>query len=359
MKQHSHVLPRSRGGLVRCGMFVLLVLACGAASAWAQKQTVSASQATNLVWPLPPDKPRIRYLESFSNNFDIEPKKKISWVDRLVGKPDPNVPEFFLRPSGVAADSQGRIFVAAAQTATVYILDKSKRTVIRLRGDRGLFFKNPLGIAVDREDNFYVSDPVLRMVLKFSPQGQLLATLGPDAGLKNPAFLALDEPRRRLFVVDSHAHQVLVFDLDSLKLARRVGQRGEKDGEFNYPVGIGVYRDGTFAVSDTGSCSVQVFSPDFKFLRRFGGQGTRPGNFVRPKGVAFDSEGHIYVVDAAFNNFQIFTPQGQVLMFVGTYGSQPGTFNLPLGIYIDAQDRLYVSDQLNHRVQIFQFLGGK
>ncbi len=327
---------------------------------WAQSKRPAAASATSspLVWPLPPDTPRIRFLESFSNNFDIEPRKKLSWVDRLVGKPDPNVPEYFLRPSGVAADSRDRVLIAAAQVATVFILDRQRQTVLRLRGDRGLFFKNPLGIVVDSQDNFYVADPVLRMVLKFSPEGQLLATIGPQAGLRNPTFLALDEPRRRLFLVDSHLHQVLVFDLDTLNLVRRVGQRGERVGEFNYPVGIGVARDGTFAVSDTGSCSVQVFSLAFTVQRRFGKQGTRPGDFVRPKGVAFDSEGHIYVVDAAFNNFQIFNQQGQVLLFVGSYGQQPGMFNLPLGIYIDRRDRIYVSDQLNHRVQVFQFLGG-
>ncbi len=352
----------SRHGLAAVTLFGLGWITCFGQSSvlWAQSKRSATSTASSapLVWPLPPDKPRIRFLESFSNNFDIEPRKKLSWVDRLVGKPDPNVPEYFLRPSGVAADSRERVFIAAAQVATVFILDRQRRTVLRLRGDRGVFFKNPLGIVVDAQDNFYVADPVLRMVLKFSSEGHLLATIGPQAGLRNPTFLALDEPRHRLFVVDSHLHQVLVFDLGTLNLVRRVGRRGEGEGEFNYPVGIGVARDGTFAVSDTGSCSVQVFSPTFVVLRRFGKQGTRPGDFVRPKGVAFDSEGHIYVVDAAFNNFQIFNQQGQVLLFVGSYGQQPGMFNLPLGIYIDRQDRIYVSDQLNHRVQVFQFLGG-
>jgi DNA-binding beta-propeller fold protein YncE len=339
---------------------LVLMLGLGVASpGQARKKDKKPAKPTpDLVWPLPPDTPRIRFLEMFSHNFDIEPRKKLSWVDRMIGKPNPNVVEFFEKPAGVAIDSRDRILIASMQRATVFILDPEARQIIRLRGDRGIRLKNPLGLVVDGEDNFYVSDPILGMVLKFNREGSLLATFGRDVGMKNPAFMALDEARRRLFVVDSHLHQVLVFNLDTLQLIRRVGERGDQDGQFNYPVGIGVSRDGTFAVTDTGSCSVQLFSSDFKFVRRFGRQGTAPGMFVRPKGVAFDSKGHIYVVDAAFNNFQIFTPEGKVLMFVGSHGYKPGNFNLPMGIYIDERDRILIGDQLNHRVQIFQFLGG-
>lgn len=340
------------------GVLFTLCLTVANEKVIAQKGRAPAASAMDLVWPLPPDKPRIRFLAMYSNNFDIEPRKKRSWADKLVGNPDPNVVEIFEKPAGVGIDSGGRIVIASLQRGTIYILDKQKHLVQRMRGDRGIELKSPLGLALDKNDNIYVADPALKMVLKFDPQGHLLATIGQDPPLSNPTYLSLDETRRRLFLVDSHLHQVLVYDLDSLKVITTVGKLGSKNGEFNYPVGVGVSREGYFAVSDTGSCSVQIFSPDFKFVRRIGSQGTRPGQFVRPKGVAFDKEGHIYVVDAAFNNFQIFNSKGQVLMFIGGFGDKPGAFSLPNGISIDAQDRIIVSDQLNSRVQIFQFLGG-
>ena len=245
-----------------------------------------------LVWPLPPDKPRIRFLAAYNNNFDVEPRKKISWVDRMVGNEDPNKMEVFEKPAGVATDSKGRILVASLQRSTVFIIDEDHRQLTRVRGDRGIVLRNPLGLAVDSKDSFYLSDPGLHMVLKFDRDGNLQGTVGNDDGMKNPTYLAIDGPRNRLFVVDSHLHQILVYDLGSLKLMQRLGKRGEKNGEFNFPVGIGVSRQGYFAVTDTGSCSVQIFSPDFKFVRRFGKQGNTPGDFVRPKGVAFDNEGH-------------------------------------------------------------------
>jgi DNA-binding beta-propeller fold protein YncE len=318
----------------------------------------SSIDPTSLVWPLPPDKPRVRFLEMFSNNFDIEPQKKRTFVDRLVGNANPNRVEFFRRASGVAGDSHGRILVASSQNATLYVLDKAQRQILRIRGDRGIGLRTPVGLAVDSHDDIYVSDPALHMVLKFDRDGHLLATIGQDPPLQNPAFIALDEVRHRLFVVDSHLHKVLVYNLDSLKNIATVGKRGSKNGEFVFPVGVGVNRDGYFAVTDTGSCSVQIFSPDFKFIRRIGKQGDRPGYFTRPKGVAFDSEGNLWVVDAAFNNVQIFDPKGMILMFIGSPGKTPGAFDLPEGIYIDPRDRVYVGDALNARVQVFQFLGG-
>jgi DNA-binding beta-propeller fold protein YncE len=336
----------------------LLLGAARPAHAGKNQDKKTASQPQDLAWPLPPDKPRVRFLRQYSNNLDIEPRKKRSWVDKMVGNADPNRLEWFAKPAGVAIDSRGRLIFASLQNSVVYILEPEAHKVTRLQGGRGIVLQTPLGVAVDNHDNIFVSDPLQRLVFKFDKDGNLLSSLGTSEGMKNPTFMAIDEARRRLYVVDSHLHQVMVYNVDTLQFMDKFGKRGEKKGEFNFPVGIAVAKDGTIAVSDTGSCSVQMFTPDFKFLRRFGQRGTRPGEFTRPKAVAFDNEGHIWVVDAAFNNVQIFSDKGVVLMPLGAFGNTPGAFNLPLGIFIDGTDKVYISDQLNHRVQIFQFLGG-
>jgi DNA-binding beta-propeller fold protein YncE len=340
---------------------IALALATLPGLAGADKPKNQPSPSTGkaqLMWPLPPDKPRVKFLQVLSNNFDVETRKKKSWVDRMVGNADPNATELFEKPAGIATDSRGRVIFASTQRSVVFIIDQAQKKVTRVQGDRGLILQTPLGVVVDAKDNIFVSDPLQHMVLKFDPDGHLLATIGGKDGISNPTFMAIDESRRRLYVVDSHLHQVLVFDLEGLQLKDKIGKRGEKNGEFNFPVGIAVGPDGSLAVTDTGSCSVQVFTPDYKFVRRFGTQGNRPGEFIRPKGVAIDNEGNYWVVDAAFNNFQIFSPKGVLLMWVGQFGNVPGAFNLPMGIYIDKSQKVYVSDQLNHRVQIFQFLGG-
>lgn len=344
---------------IRMLQVIMTVLALSVLVAAADKgKPAPAVDKAQLIWPLPPDKPRVKFVQELSNNFDIETKKKKSWVDKMVGNADPNNTELFEKPAGIATDSHGRLIFASTQRSTVFIVDQAQKNITRIQGDRGIILQSPLGVAVDAADNIFVSDPLQHMVLKFDAAGHLVATIGGKDGIKNPTFMAIDEGRRRLYIVDSHLHQVLVFNLDTLQLKEHFGKRGEKNGEFNFPVGIAIGPDGNFAVTDTGSCSVQVFTPDFKFIRRFGKQGDRPGEFTRPKGVAIDNEGNYWVVDAAFNNFQIFSPKGVLLMWIGQFGNVPGAFNLPMGIFIDKGQKVYVSDQLNHRLQIFQFLGG-
>jgi len=324
-----------------------------------KKQELPKVDPSTLVWPMPPDKPRVRFIESWENNLQIEPIRKRSWADKLAGVSEKNVLEDFGKPAGVGIDSKGRLYIASTSRALLYIIDKEHKQLTRFNGDNGIAFRTPVGVAVDSQDNVYVSDSQLHMVTKFNPQMRLVATFGVDDGMAAPSYMSIDEQRRRLFIADTRAQVVYVYDLDSLKLVKKVGKFGNRKDEFQYPVGVAVNRnDGTFAVTDTGSCSVKVFDANFKFVRTFGTQAMTPGNFVRPKGVAFDSDGNIWVADAAFNNFQIFSPDGHIRMFVGSTGIQPGQFQLPSGIYIDKNNRVYVSDQLNGRVQVFQFLGG-
>ena len=185
-------LPKSNGtGLVLAAALVMLGGAPVFAGGGSKQKALpgpSAIDPTTLVWPLPPDKPRVRFLGMFSNNFDIEPRKKRTMVDRMVGNPDPNKVEVFKRASGVASDSQGRILLTSAQNATLYVLDKQHREVIRIRGDRGIMFKMPLGLAVDSHDNIYVSDPSLHLVMKFDRDGHLQAMIGQNPKLENPAL---------------------------------------------------------------------------------------------------------------------------------------------------------------------------
>jgi DNA-binding beta-propeller fold protein YncE len=312
-----------------------------------------------LAWPMPPDKPRVRFVEMWENNLQIEPVRKRTWADKLAGVSDKQVMEDFGKPAGIATDSKGKIYVVSVSRAILYVIDKEHRQLLRINGDNGISFRTPVGVVIDSQDNVYVSDTQLHLVMKFNPQLKIVGTFGSDDHLQAPAYMALDEARKRLYIADTRAQAVFVYDLAQLKLIKKVGKFGQKKDEFQYPVGVGVNpKNGSFAVTDTGSCSVKIFDADFKFLRKFGQQAMSPGNFVRPKGVAYDSEGNIWVADAAFNNFQVFDPTGHVRMFIGATGLGPGQFQMPNGLFIDKNNRVYVSDQLNNRVQVFQFLGG-
>lgn len=344
---------------VRSLSLLVLLIACIAPSLVAGGKKGTPPNPQNLVWPLPPDKPRIRWVEGIWDIRQYDAKGKYSMFDRLIGDTRKAGPEVLFRPTGVATDSKDRIIVTAQLRKTVYVIDKEHKQVTRIYGTPTNRLQSPLGVVADDKDNIFIADPKLGGILRFSPDGNANGSFGGGDGMKNPTYMAIDNVRRRLYVVDSKIHQVFVYNPDTLQLLTKFGKPGYKNGEFAYPIGIAVSpKDGTIAVTNTQSCSVELFNPDYKWLRRIGRCGDNLGELIRPKGVAFDSEGNIYVVDNAFNHFQVFDSEGHIKMFVGATGTAPGTFYQPNAIYIDRNNRIYVTEFFGNRLQIFQFLGG-
>jgi DNA-binding beta-propeller fold protein YncE len=326
-----------------------------------KKPAPRAKTPTNLVWPLPPEKPRIKYVTTLANNMDVEPPKQKGWLQKLINEDDaPNVIGM-KQPSGIAVDSKNRIYVADTLGGAVFVFDLQNKSLSMLGTEPSGKLASPFGIAIDSHDNVFVSDVKLKQVNIYDPDWHIKAMVHVIGGheLVNPVGLALDEARKRLIVVDSQAHHIVVADLDHPDLGTFFGKRGEDDADFNFPVYAAVDKAGQIYVSSTLGFSVKLFDKDLKFVRTFGRHGDAVGMFDRPKGIALDSEGHLYVVDASFSNFQIFTPEGRPLLFVGALGQGPGFFQVPSAIFIDKKDRIYVSDGANKRIQVFQFLGGR
>jgi sugar lactone lactonase YvrE len=315
-----------------------------------------APESVELVWPLPPDPPRIKFIRSVRFRKDVEESAGSEEIlNVLLGKPE-NLGEMLKKPYGVHADREGRIFVADTGWGKVAVFDfANKKFSFWGTGGQGLLTK-PVGVTSDSLGRVYVSDAVAQRVVVFDQDGNFLQAMGQEGELERPVGLVVNEQIGRLYVIDSKKHHIAVFDIADGSLVSTIGERGPAPGQFNWPTNIAIDTSGTLYVMDTMNFRVQILDPDGEVLNTFGEIGDGIGQFARPKGIAVDSEGNIYVVDAAFNNFQIFDPEGQLLLFVGSNGQQSGQFWLPAGAYIDAQDRIYVADQYNFRVQVFQRL---
>ncbi|HFC54048.1 MAG TPA: 6-bladed beta-propeller [Gammaproteobacteria bacterium] len=309
-------------------------------------------EKVDLVWPPPPEQPRVRYLGSYSSQLDL--KGRSSLKARLLGE-DPR--GFGLqKPYGVTATDDGRrIYVADTKRAAIVVFDFDTKKVYPFQTDAAGALQSPIEVRVDSRGRLYVTDPVRSRLFIFSPEGKTLYALGASEKLERPTGLALDEQRERIYVADRGTHRILVYNLDG-EFQYAFGERGTGPEQFNLPINLAVDRDGNLYVVDFGNFRVQMFSSGGDFLGMFGEAGDKMGNMARPKGIAVDSDGHIYVVDAAFGNFQIFNREGRILLFVGQMGHNPGQFWLPTGMYINAQNRIYVSDSLNARIQVFQYL---
>ncbi|MFQ5552182.1 MAG: 6-bladed beta-propeller [Candidatus Methylomirabilales bacterium] len=332
------------GTTIRFGLVGLLLLVVGCA-------TTQGGGIGELVWPNPPEEPRIRYIESLSSTRDVTGPPSL--LDRLLGEEGSGA---LAKPYGVVVDGQGRVYVADTGLAVVFIFDKRNEKVDVLGIQPGVGqLAQPTGLALNSQGTLFVSDTKLDRVFGYSEKGEVVVAIGKKGEFYNPAGISVDPKTDRLYVSDPGRHVIRVYDSRDGRFLFAIGERGPAEGQFNFPTNVFV-RHGKLYVTDTGNFRVQIFDLDGKFLKAFGTIGDIPGRFARPKGVAVDSEGHIYVTDAAFDNFQVFDENGKLLLFVGGAGASPGRFHLPAGIYIDDDDRIFVADQYNYRVQVFQFL---
>ncbi len=306
-----------------------------------------------LVWPASQDVPRIRYVGQLATDADLKPG--ISGLKRmgiaLFGKPPI---QSMLTPYALCTDGGERLFVADSNAQVVHVFDLKTRRYLRWQ-PTGEKFSQPVGIAFDpTRRRLFVADSVAARVFIFDDHGKSIGSISSDV-LTRPAGLAFDAASDRLFVADVAAHQVLAFDGDGKPIAR-IGSRGSGPGEFNYPTNVAVDSQRRLYVSDSLNFRVQQFDAELKFVRQIGKQGDMPGYFAQPKGLSVDREDHLYVVDAQFEAIQIFDVTGQLLLDFGGEGHGAGQFWIPAGIFIDEHDRIWVADAYNRRVQVFDHL---
>ena len=266
----------------------------------------------------------------------------------------------------------------AATTAPRFVLEWGSQ------GSEPGQFDFPIGIAINRADEVFVTDFTNARVQKFSSDGRFLAAF-PVSPF--PGGIALDrdenlyvahagippsrydEPRKR--------DKIAVFS-PAGKPLREWGKFGAGDGEFDMPGGIAISRDDRVYVADQCNRRIQVFDTQGKFLAKWGKKGFQPGEFggnpypqaffAGPTFLACDGEGNLYTTEAILCRVQKFDSVGNHLTAWGSSAAKPGGFgdyftafekqNMrgPTGICFDAQGRLWVN-AIGGRIQQFTAAG--
>ncbi len=308
-----------------------------------------------LVWPAPPEQPRIAYVGQISSAEDLKPGRKIfqGFVDLLVGE---KASLLLYGPRSVFVTPDGKkLWIADPGGRCLHLFDMQSRRYKKISRLNKTLLLSPVGLAAGPGDTLYVCDSERGTIHQISSKdGSFVATLRLPEELRRPTALIYRAATKELYVVDTIAHNVKVLD-EIGRLKRILGQRGTAPGEFNFPCGIA--DDGeTLWIADAGNQRLQSITSDGRPVTSFGQAGDAFGDLALPKAVAVDSQGMIYVVDARFENIQIFDKTGRLLLFFGTEGHDAGLFWLPSGIFIDKHDRIWVCDSYNRRVQVFDIL---
>jgi len=189
----------------------------------------------------------------------------------------------------------------------------------RLRSFGGGMFVWPHGLHVDQDGNVWVADSRTAtpeelkkfpgekdkgsVVVKFSPEGKVLMTLGKPGVVGNPPE-ALTDPTDVL--TDSNGDVYVAESHTNVESPNLVGR-------------------------------ISVFDRNGKFLRTIGRTGTGPGEFRTPHALAFDSQGRLIVADRHNHRIQILTKDGK---YLGEYKE----FSRPSGLAIDSNDIIYSAD---------------
>jgi len=331
--------------LITISLLALLFSAC----ATPEKSAIENQQASEIVWPMPPQKPRIKYLYQFAKPTDLEINE--SFFSRLWGWiSGRSLSTGMVRPYSIAVRDQ-LIAVADPGNKSVHVFNTNTSEYIRLNKSDHSYFASPVGVAIG-DNQIYISDSKLGEVFIFTTEGESVNTI---KGLKRPTGLSFNHDSKRLYVSDTLEHKIVIYNSDGQKQFS-FGQREKDKGDFNFPSHLVLDKDRLY-VNDTMNFRIQIFDLDGNYITGFGKHGDASGYFSQPKGVAIDSKGHIYVADAILNRVQIFDQQGRFLLEFGNEGRRSGEFWLPSGIFID-QDKIYVADSYNRRVQVFQYVGG-
>lgn len=338
-------------------LLILLLTACASQPAVMEYHQTQ----TQKVWPAPPDAPRYRFAGVLQgeSNFSREEgssnvRRAVEWLVGLVVGESQALR--LQRPAAGLTDAvNGRVYVTDVGSHAVFVFDQADGRLLRWEAAQtNLNFVSPIGIGRLANGDILVADAELALVVRLNEQGEPLATIG-EGLLQRPTGLTVDEKTQRVFVADSQAHDIKVFDAAG-ELLDSWGERGEQHGQFNGPTHVS-FQNGRLYVTDTLNARVQVLDANGKFLFTFGKRGVYLGNMPRPKGLAVDAAGRIYVVESYYDYLLVYDAEGRLLLPMGGSGAKPGQFNLPAGVWTDGDNRIFVADMLNGRVVSFEYIG--
>ena len=209
------------------------------------------------------------------------------------------------------------------------------------RTPSGTDIVSPSGVAVDSEDRVYVFQRQGSPVLVFDHAGHFVESWHRQNGLPADAHHIHVGPDDTVYLTDRDSHMVLLYDTQG-ELLRSLGTRDEAamQAPFNHPADACVAPAGEIYVADGyGNSSVHRFSADGEYISSFGSPGRGPGQFVVPHSIRVSQDGRVYVADRENHRVQVFTSEGE-------FQAEWTDFKCPMGVHIDADQVVYVTDQI-------------
>ena len=211
---------------------------------------------------------------------------------------------------------------------------------------QGIQWGQVISVEPDAKDNIWVfhrSDPA---ILEFDQSGKLLKSFA--TGMFVQAHGLFVDREGNIWVTDAQGkagkgHQVFKFSPDGqiLLTLGKAGVTGTGNDTFNSPSDVVIGNNGDIFVADghgeNTNARIVKFSKDGKFIKAWGKKGSGPSEFDTPHSMVLDSRGRLFVADRGNNRILIFDQDGKFI-------DQWKQFGRPSGLFISKDDTLYSVD---------------
>ena len=151
-----------------------------------------------------------------------------------------------------------------------------------------------------------------------------------------------------IWATDGQGHQVMKFSPDGTRLMTlgKRGVAGDGPDTFNRPTDVVVAANGEFFVTDGyGNSRVVKFSKEGRFIQSWGSKGAEPGQFNLPHTIVMDSAGRLLVGDRENQRIQIFDTDGNFL-------DQWTGLGAPYGLFMTPDDRLFMVEGIEDHLLV-------
>lgn len=289
-------------------------------------------------------------------------------------------------PQAIAYDAAGNLYIADKRNQQITRVDTAGQlTILAGTGRQGFAgdggpataaeWNRPSGIAVDASGNVFVADTGNERVRRISAVDGTVATVagsgqpgfsgdgGPAqaARFRSPSSLALDGTGA-LYIADVGNHRVRRLNTDGTVVTVAGDGSQAQDGDdkaatatsLDMPSGLALLPDGRLLIADDAGRRVRVLQRDGTLAAYAAGASV----LRRPAGLAVDADGSVYLADAAAQTVTQTSADGSSPV---TGNGEQGSFiaGAPLATPLDtpkalasrANGDVAVSDTHNHRVQ--------
>jgi DNA-binding beta-propeller fold protein YncE len=265
-----------------------------------------------------------------------------------------------VKPRAIAIDADDRLYLVD-WTARIKAFDTDGKYLGRTWTPPDYRNGRPSGLSIHPNGNLIVSDSHYSCVRIYSPDGELLRTLGGKAGtapgeLSYVSDAVCDADGN--FYISEFGENQRITKLDAAgDFLKCWGEPGSEPGQFARIRAMHLGPDGLLYVADACNHRIQVFTTEGKLVRHFGAAGNQQGELSYPYDVAVSAgaKPYVYVIEYGNQRVQKFTPEGESLGCWGGPGREPGRFANPWALAIDRRGRVHVVDSENDRVQRISF----